>query len=306
MSEIVDKIGKNVRYYGKRTLVRGRELYAGVSGVLAQRPIFVVGCSRAGTTLVYKTFSESRQIGSVQRETHDFWAEMHPLAERGWRTHGIEVDRACDADRRHVSQHFYGWTGCRRFVDKNNQNGLSIPYLLRLFPDAYFVYIKRSPGDNINSLIEGWKRPDEYARWSAELPVPVRVGGGQFTRWSFFLADGWQDYVESTIEDVCAFQYRSMNLAILKARNEVPADRWVELVYEELLEDPVEGFERAFLACDLDFTPALRSHCESVLSRPYNAFSEIRRDKWRSGVNGEKIARVLAEVEEVAGRMGYA
>ena len=49
----------------------------------AQHPIIVVGCSRAGTTLVYKPLSESRKIGSLQRETRDYWACLHPLADTG-------------------------------------------------------------------------------------------------------------------------------------------------------------------------------------------------------------------------------
>jgi hypothetical protein len=42
---------------------------------------------------------------------------------------------------------------CSRY----SQNGLCVSYLCSLFPDADFVYVKRNPGDNINSLIEEWK-----------------------------------------------------------------------------------------------------------------------------------------------------
>lgn len=305
MGDVIEKIGKNLRHYGARALVEVRDAWGGVTGVSAERPIFVVGCSRAGTTLVYKTFSESREIGTLQRETHDFWAELHPPSERGWNTHGIEAEKASEEDRRHVSRYFYARTGNRRFVDKNNQNGLSIPYLRCLFPDAYFVYIKRSPGDNINSLIEGWKRPEEYAAWSRDLPVTVAVDAGRYTRWSFFLAEGWRDYREAPVEQVCAFQYRAMNEAILAARGGVLEGSWVELTYEDLLKDPVDGFRAAFESCDLTFTPDLQRHCETVLSRPYNAFSEVRRDKWRGSDNRERIEMVLPEVAAVAGVMGY-
>lgn len=305
MSGLREKIRKNLHYYGMKALVYGRTAWGAAAGVTADRPIFVVGCSRAGTTLVYKTFSESREIGTLQRETHDFWADLHPPSERGWDSHGIEPERACEEDRRLVSRYFYGQTGNRRFVDKNNQNGLSILYLQHLFPEAYFVYIKRSPGDNINSLIEGWNRPDEYARWSRNLPDTVQVDGGRFTRWSFFLADGWRDYRCSPIEQVCAFQYVAMNEAILSARAGISDGNWVELTYEDLLEAPVEGFEAAFARCELPFTPALRRHCNSVLSRPYNAFSEVRRDKWRESANRDRIEAVLPTVEPVARQMGY-
>jgi hypothetical protein len=102
--------------------------------VVAERPVIIVGCSRAGTTLVYKTFSESKTLGSLQRETHDLWASMHSLAERQWKSHEIVPQEADERDRRAISRYFFAHTGCRRFVDKNNQNGLSVPYL----STAYF------------------------------------------------------------------------------------------------------------------------------------------------------------------------
>ena len=103
-----------------------------------ERPIFVVGCSRAGTTLVYKTFSESRELGTLQRETHDFWAMLHPLAERDWRTHALTALDASERDRNIVSRYFFVNTGRRRIVDKNNQNGLCVPYLFRAFSGCTF------------------------------------------------------------------------------------------------------------------------------------------------------------------------
>ena len=138
-------------------------------------PVFVVGCSRAGTTLVYKTLSESPELGSLQRETHDFWTDLHPLQAKGWNTHGLDESDASASDREYVGRYFYSWTGHHRWVDKNNQNGLCVSYLHALFPDAVFVYVKRSPGDNLNSLIEGWEKPEEFAKTLTEFLVSLRA-----------------------------------------------------------------------------------------------------------------------------------
>lgn len=270
----------------------------------ALRPIIVVGCSRAGTTVVYKTLSQSRELGSLNRETHDFWADLHPLAERAWATHALHPADASDAVRDYVTRYFYAWTGRRRWVDKNNQNGLCIAYLLKLFPDATFVYVKRSPGDNLNSLLEGWGKPDEFATWSEQLPAKVAIEG-RYRQWCFFLADGWRDYLERTIEEVCAFQYFSMNRAILDARALVPPAAWVELFYEDLVRDPVASFRHVFESCGLNFDSRLERHCSTVLGRPYNAFSPIRLDKWRDGQFRDKIERVLPSLDKVARDMGY-
>lgn len=306
MRELLLKVGKTVRYHGWRAIVAVRGVRWDASRRPLERPIFIVGCSRAGTTLVYKTFSESRQLGSLQRETHDFWIGLHPLEEKGWRSHALDASDASQRDRDVVSRYFFSHAGRSRIVDKNNQNGLCVAYLRALFPDAQFVYVKRSPGDNIHSLIEGWGRAEEFATWSADLPAEVRVDGGRYRRWCFFLFDGWQRYVDAPIEVVCAAQYVAMNRAIMDASKAIPRAQWTEIQYENLVRDPVAGFRDAFRACGLDFTQELERHCETVLSRPYNAFSPIRLDKWREQGNRERIERVLPVTTEIVSAMGYA
>ena len=219
MSEFWQKVDKTLRYHGRQTAIALRGAWWDVHPVKAKRPVFIIGCSRAGTTLVYKTLSESRELGTLQRETHDFWAELHPLQEKNWETHALAATDASEHDRDYVTRYFYAWTGNTRFVDKNNQNGLCVPYLYSLFPDACFIYVKRSPGDNLNSLIEGWGKPDEFATWSDDLPATVAIDGGRYKRWCFFLADGWRDFITASIEEVCAFQYNAINRAILDARD---------------------------------------------------------------------------------------
>ena len=175
MNEFLEKVIKTCAYYKNKILIQLRLHRYQIFEVKLQQPIFVVGCSRAGTTLVYKTLSESNYIGTLQKETHGFWSALHPLQNRNWESHEIPEQMACDEDRRHVSRFFYSHTGKARIVDKNNQNGLSIPYLIKLFPDAHFIYIKRNPGDNINSLIQGWNKADEFGTWSDDLPEKIGI-----------------------------------------------------------------------------------------------------------------------------------
>lgn len=305
MNEFLNKVGKTLAWHARR-LRRGlRGAYWDRTRPPARRPVIVVGCSRAGTTLVYKTLSESPELGSLQRETHDYWTELHPPADKHWDTHALGAGDVRPGERAAVSRYFYAWTGRHRWVDKNNQNGLCVPYLHALFPDAVFVFVKRSPGDNLNSLIEGWRKPDEFATWSADLPATVAVENGSLSQWCFFLADGWRDYLNAPVEDVAAFQYDAINRAILDARAALPAGQWVEVFYEDFLRDPVAAFRRVFEGCGLGFDARLEAHCAQVLDIPYNAFSEIRLDKWKDGRNRERIERVLPRVAETAARMGY-
>ena len=306
MADFCLKVDKTLRYHGGQ-LVRGmRDLRWKISAPSVNRPVFIVGCSRAGTTLVYKAFSESAELGSLQRETHDFWSEFHPPAERDWDSHIIPASCASEDDRKQVAKYFYVHTGQLRFVDKNNQNGLCIAYLYKLFPKAHFVYVKRSPGDNINSLIEGWGKADEFATWADHLPEKVNIDAGRYQRWCFFLAPHWRDYLDASVEQVCAYQYKAMNNAILDAKALVPEQQWSEVFYEQLVQDPVAGFGDVFTHARLNFDAHLQAYCRDVLSTPFNAFSEIRLDKWKDGRNAERVARVLPQLAEVEQRMGYA
>lgn len=305
MSEFFNKVEKTLRHHGKAAARRMRALWWDMARPRADRPVIVLGCSRAGTTVVYKTLSESPQLGTLQRETHDFWMELHPLAEKHWDTHALDASDASDRDRDHVSRYFYAWTGRSRWVDKNNQNGLCVPYLRALFPDAVFVYVKRSPGDNLNSLIEGWGKPDKYSTWTDRFPARVAVDNGRYTRWCFFLAEGWRNYLDAPIEDVAAFQYQAINRAILDARAGVPGSQWVEVFYEDLVRDPVAGYRAIYEGCGLDFTAGVEDHCRAVLSKPYDVFGEIKLDKWKEGRNRERVERVLERVSPLAREMGY-
>ena len=305
MSEFWTKVDKTLRYHYRQQTIAVRDVWWDVVHPQIQAPIFIVGCSRAGTTLIYKTLSESRELGSLQRETHNFWAGLHPLEERNWDSHAIPLAMAKEHDRDYVARYFYSWTGKRRFVDKNNQNGLCVPYLHALFPDSHFIYVKRSPGDNLNSLIEGWGKPEEFASWSRQLPETVAIDAGKYPLWCFFLSDGWRDYLQAAIEEVCAFQYDAINTAILDASEQVATDKWHEVFYEDIVSDPVVRFSEMFKACGLSFDTRLEQHCQDVLNIPYNAFSEIRVDKWKDGRNRERIERILPAIEKIANRMGY-
>ncbi|WP_431065191.1 sulfotransferase family protein [Methylotuvimicrobium sp.] len=293
MNNLSEKITKTLKHYKNISAIKFRSLIYPVLGIQLKQPIFVIGCSRAGTTLVYKTFSESKYLGSLQKETHDFWVQLHPLSERNCDSHEIEPESASDKDRGIVTRFFYTQTGKRRIVDKNNQNGLSVPYLYRLFSDAHFVYIKRNPGDNIDSLIKGWNKADEFGTWADELPEDIAIDNGKYKRWCFFLAEGWRQLTRSTIEEVCAFQYKAMNKAILSAKKTIPVEQWHEVSYEALIADPVEEFKRLFDGCSVPFDQAMQNHCRSVLNKPYNTFSEIGVEKWKKSANRDRIERVL-------------
>ena len=86
LNELREKVEKTLSYHGKQVMGALRRILCATFHPAARRPVFVIGCSRAGTTLVYKTLSESRELGTLQSESHDFWAGLHPLQGRNWKS----------------------------------------------------------------------------------------------------------------------------------------------------------------------------------------------------------------------------
>jgi len=105
------KVDKTLRYHGQQALRGLRGVWWDVARTPGAQAVIIVGCSRAGTTVVYKTFSASDAIGSLNREPTTFWVDLHPLSNKHWDTHGLAADDASAADRDYVSRYFYTWTG---------------------------------------------------------------------------------------------------------------------------------------------------------------------------------------------------
>src|SRR3990170_696119 len=123
------------------------------------KPIFIIGCPRSGTSLLFRTFIRSPVLGSLGREGNSVWEHYHQASKKGWASHALDERDITGQERRFVYQHLYRVAGGRRFVEKTPRNCFRIPYLLGLFPDAYIIYLKRDGRDTVNSLMREWRSP---------------------------------------------------------------------------------------------------------------------------------------------------
>jgi hypothetical protein len=77
LSEFLIKVSKTLAWNARRIQRGVRSARWTLTRSPAQRPIIVVGCSRAGTTLAYKTLSESHEIGSLHHKPCDDWNDWY-------------------------------------------------------------------------------------------------------------------------------------------------------------------------------------------------------------------------------------
>lgn len=271
-------------------------------------PVFLVGCSRSGTTVTYETLGAAPQFRKFGWEIPQFWDGLYGPLNNGWHSEAAGAEQACPEHRHAALRYFYQRLGAGWVLDKTCINVMRIPYLHALFPQARFVYIQRDGRDNVSSMMDGWRhgRTDgsfHLRQFFGPFPVPVAIDGGRFTDWAFFLAPGWQAHNRDSLEQVCAFQWVSANRLALDAKQSIPADQWIHLRYEDLFDRPVEMFGGTFERLGIPFTEELRARCEHL--RPTSIVKgQPRPQKWRER-NPAAVERILPVIAPLMCEMGY-
>jgi len=271
-------------------------------------PVFVVGCSRSGTTVTYETLAASGRFLAFGWEIPQFWDGLYGPLNNGWESEAAGAEDARPEHRDAALRYFYQRLGRGQVLDKTCINTLRLPYLYRLFPAAKFVFIQRDGRDNVSSMMEGWRhgRSDgsfALSQFFGPFPEPVAINGGEFTDWAFFLAPGWRQYNHASLEEVCAFQWVSANTLALQAKEVIPAEQWIHLRYEDLFARPVEMFDEAFARLGVPFTDELRARCANL--RPTSIVRTLpKKQKWRQE-NPQAIARILDLIRPTMTRLGY-
>jgi hypothetical protein len=273
-------------------------------------PVFVLGCSRSGTTVTYETLAAAPGLLSFGCEIPEFWNGLYGPLNNGWASEAAEAHDARPEHRDAAFRFFYQRLGRGRVLDKSCINTLRVPYLFRLFPHARFVFIHRDGRDNISSMIDGWRqgRSDGgfgLTHFFGPSPAPVAINDGEFSEWHFFLPPGWRDYNRAPLEDVCAFQWLTANRLALDAAREIPADQWIRIRYEDVVERPVEVFGEVFERLAIRFDDALQARCRSLDQRPTSIVSgPPARAKWKKR-NPAAIERISARIRPMMEELGY-
>jgi tetratricopeptide (TPR) repeat protein len=128
-------------------------------GTAGERPIFVIGLPRSGTTLVSEILAAHGEVGNAGEIETITWiaARMRgarPLAgmERRLAELGAEKVRALAGLYRDVLRHLVPEKP--RAVDKMPNNFLYVAEIAMLFPEAKFIHCRRHPGDVFISAVQ--------------------------------------------------------------------------------------------------------------------------------------------------------
>jgi hypothetical protein len=270
-------------------------------------PVFIIGCSRAGTTVTFETIRSSPYFRSFPYEIPQFWYRLRAPQDNAWESDVATAQHASEEHRRRALAYFYSRLGRGRVLDKTCINILRLDYLYALFPKAHFIYIQRDGRDNISSLIDGWKQHGHFAlaRLIGQLPARVEIDQGRFDDWCFFLPPGWREYSRASLEEVCAHQWITANRMALDAKQRIPEGQWIQLRYEDIFSRPVEMFQTVFERLGLPFDEPLRARCASLSKRPTSLVKGLpEQQKWRKH-NRQAIETVLKKIRPMLIELGY-
>lgn len=286
-----------------RFAARGR--YWDIVRPLSPDPIFVIGCSRSGTTVTFETLSAAPELRSLGVEIPEFWNGLWGPKLNGWESEAAGAEHAQPRHRAAAQRYYFQRLGAGQVVDKTCINVMRVTYLAKLFPDARFVYIHRDGRDNISSMIDGWRHDGHFrlSQFLGPFPEKVAIEDGEFGEWSFFLPPGWRAYNHARLEEVCAYQWIMANRLALDASRHVAGGRWVRLRYEDIFERPVEMFASTFEKLGIPFTAALRFRCANLAPTSI-VKGAPRRQKWKDH-NPALIERILPTIHPMLRELGY-
>lgn len=253
--------------------------------ILLDRPVFVIGCGRSGTTLVGELLNMHRDVQYVN-ENRSLWAADPRSSVWGPQPAQIiltQEDATPEIAELLMDRFLREAKGPRqRLVEKTPINSFRIPYIDAIFPDALYVLVIRDGRDVAASIAERCKLPQPSLR----RRLRRRVGtSGVSDSWGPWYGKGdvkWialrdlaagrgVPHLEAADDDFYLrglVEWRLATSQALRDLDSIPEERRIELRYEELQRRPREVFGDVLAALGLCYdTQLLEGAAEQVSPR---------------------------------------
>ncbi|MFC1806711.1 sulfotransferase [Planctomycetota bacterium] len=263
-----------------------------MTGTDVDRPIFILGPHRSGTTLLYEVMSRHPELGYLNLANRRFpsWPRFaHLLTRLGMNDRPREAqvvwDRFCQTDddvmeAEHATPQAIAWhrrltstvlrlRGAPRFLAKYPRLSLRMAWIDAVFPDARFVHIMRDWRAVVNSTLNRRTHRDS------------RSG-----KWYGMRIPGWRQMSDVPWEIVAGRQHRAATLAI-EEQGPACGDRFLSVRYTQLCAEPVGTLRSIIDHCGLSWTGDFEDSVPSdLVSANY---------KWREKLDPDCIERIRAE-----------
>ena len=211
-----------------------------------RRPVFIVAPPQSGAPLLAETLLQSPGLWGTETALYEL-RSLHP-AQRGWESNRLGEEDASSAVaeelRASLRAAFEGGTGevegsvdgAARLLDRGAKNALRVPFLNKVFPDAFFIYLYRDPVSSLLSMLEAW----ESGRFVTYPRLPEWEG----KPWSMVLVPGWRELSGAPLPEIVAEQWTRTTRELLDDLERLPAERWCVVDLPSLVEQPKQEITR--------------------------------------------------------------
>jgi len=248
------------------------------------RPIFIVGVPRSGTSIYTTLFGHNRFLAH--------WSEAQAAWDPHWTRTGVShrwtEERATPKEIRRIDNnfaYFTHWKKCERFLNKCPRNALRIPFLLACWPDAKIIYIECDPRPVVNSLV------NETRRDAFRQADPL----GRFAS-----PDDWRELakIENDVERFCRMVLSIHGTLSDDLDRCVPAEQLYRVSYEEFGTDCRASIRAACDFCEIKAD-------EQSLTSFVPEKLENRNYKWLKQRAEVEVTTIREHLDELAAELGY-
>jgi hypothetical protein len=240
------------------------------------RPVFIVGMGRSGTTLLGRILAAHPSVGflnepkalwHVIRDDEDIIGSYD--AQRAGRLYLGAAD--ADENVRRRGRALFAWylraSRSQRVLDKYPELVFRHSFVRAIFPDARFIIAVRSPWSTLKSVV-GWS--NSYAdgsadwwgvrdqKWDVLWRQGVLERAGNCDLAALDLANEGDHHTRAALEWVIAMR-EAVSLASVDRRACV-------VRYEDLLQNPREVVGRTLSFCELATSPRTESYASTIVS----------------------------------------
>ena len=248
-----------------------------------EKPIFVIGTGRSGTTILGVVLSMHKQVGFLN-EPKALWHTIYPEEDLigsyslGKAHYRLGAEDATDSVR-HTAHRLFGAyltaVASSRLVDKYPELIFRVPFIRQIFPDAKFIFLVRNGWDTCQS-IDGWSKllgtnvkDDTHDWW-----------GLNNRKWHLLVEQiaatnsAFQNTIEaikgySNHRDMAAVEWILTMQEGLKLVEQLPGSVYL-LKYEELVAQPINGLEQLLDFCELPPDEKMFDYAGKILTSRQN------------------------------------
>ena len=286
-------------------------------GNALRQDLVIIGAPRSGTNILRDVLTQIDRIATWPcDEINYIWRHgnvRHPSDELTPEMARPEIRRYIQASFDWVAQRY----GAQVVVEKTCANSLRVPFVDAVVPEARYIFIRRDGLDAVGSAMQRWKAPlniPYLARKARFVPVsdlPFYASRYLWNRvyrlisrqerlafWGPQMADMDALLAAHPLDDVCAIQWQRCVNQAYDAFQRMPSSRWLEVAYEDFVNDPREKLRTVLEFLGIDAEPGTLG----VAVRGVHGGSV---GKGRASLDGDATRRLKALIGPTLERFGY-